>query len=250
MARKNCYNGKEKKRRPDFPRENAGWVRQCRRLAENEAYGMKILVTGFDPFGGEAVNPAQQAVERMRAPQGAALCRLIVPTVFGKSVEAVRQKMREERPDAVVCVGQAGGRCGITLERVAVNLEDASIPDNEGNRPVDVPVCAGGPAAYFSTLPVRAIVAALRAAGLPAALSLTAGTFVCNHLMYGMLDAIAHEFPGTRGGFLHVPFVPAQAAERPGMPSMALPDIVRALEIAAETVAGELSAPAPGGAGL
>lgn len=200
---------------------------------------MKILVTAFEPFGGEKINPAQEAVRQMRAPEGAELVKLAVPTAFRTCVETVRAAMRREAPDAVLCVGQAGGRSGLTVERVAVNMDDAAIPDNEGERPVDVPVVAGGPAAYFATLPVKEIVAAIREGGLPAAVSNTAGTFVCNHLMYGMLHGAACEFPSTRGGFLHVPFLPGQAASRADTPSMSLADIVRGLEIAVRTVVRE-----------
>ena len=194
---------------------------------------MKILLTGFDPFGGESINPAWEAVKRVKAPAGAELIRLEVPTVFGRSITTVLTSMRLHRPDVVVCVGQAAGRSEITPERVAINIADASIPDNEGNRPCDTPIYPDGENACFSTLPVKAMVEAIKAAGLPASLSNTAGTFVCNQLMYGLLYHISREFPGMGGGFIHVPCIPEQAArmEKP-VPSLPLPEIVRGLEAA------------------
>lgn len=203
---------------------------------------MKILATAFDPFGGEKINPAMEAVRCMRAPVGVDLVKFSVPTVFGKSIQMVHEAMRRERPEAVLCVGQAGGRFGLTPERVAVNVEDAGIADNEGNRPEDAPVMADGPAAYFATLPVKAIVKAMRSQGLPASLSDSAGTFVCNHLMYGVLYWIAHEFPSMEGGFIHVPFIPAQVVGRAAVPSMSLADITRGLEIAAAVTAENIAA--------
>lgn len=194
---------------------------------------MKILLTGFDPFGGESINPAWEAVKRVKAPAGAELIRLEVPTVFGRSITTVLTSMRLHRPDVVACVGQAAGRSEITPERVAINIADASIPDNEGNTPCDEPIYPEGENACFSTLPVKAMVEAIKAAGLPASLSNTAGTFVCNQLMYGLLYHISREFPGVGGGFIHVPCIPEQAArmEKP-VPSLPLPEIVRGLEAA------------------
>ena len=140
--------------------------------------------------------------------------------------------MREEAPQIVLCVGQAGGRFGVTPERVALNLDDFRIPDNDGDQPVDTPIFEDGAPALFSNLPVKSMVQAIRIAGYPASLSDSAGTFVCNHVMYTILYHIAKEFPAMRGGFLHVPFVPSQVVERPSTPSMSLPDITAALEIA------------------
>ena len=149
---------------------------------------MKLLLTAFDPFGGETVNPAQEAVKMVSSRVGnVEVIKCVVPTVFGKSIETVAAAIEDCRPDAVLCIGQAGGRADLTPERIAINLDDASIADNEGNRPVDTPIFPDGKPAYFSTLPVKAMVAAIRAAGIPASLSNTAGTFVCNHLMYGVL---------------------------------------------------------------
>lgn len=201
---------------------------------------MKILLTAFDPFDGETVNPAQEALALV--PERIADCaviKLTVPTVFHKSIRALEQAMEEHRPDAVLCVGQAGGRFDITPERVAINLDDARIPDNEGNQPIDTPIREGAPPAYFSSLPVKAMVEAIRDAGLPGSLSNSAGTFVCNHLMFGLLDLIATRFPGARGGFVHVPFIPRQVARRAvPAPCLSREDIARGLEAAVRAIIG------------
>lgn len=199
---------------------------------------MKILITGFEPFGGESVNPSLEAVQRLESRiAGAEIVKLPLPVVFRRSVEKLISCMEAERPDAVICVGQAGGVSGITVERIAVNLMDAAIADNEGCQPEDVPVVEGGPNAYFATLPVKKIVRRIKENGLPAFLSNSAGTYVCNNTMYGLLHHIEQHFPGVRGGFIHVPYIPEQVLERPGKASMALDDIVKALGIAARTVA-------------
>ncbi len=199
---------------------------------------MKILLTAFDPFGGESINPAQEAVRLVPdSVSGAQIIKLEIPTVFYKSIDAVISKARDERPDAIVCVGQAGGRYEITPERVAINVNDARIPDNEGNQPLEGNIYEDGPAAYFSTLPVKAMVKAIRDAGLPSSLSNTAGTFVCNHVMYGVLHHIAREMPGVRGGFIHVPYTPSQAAHKsPPVPCLSQQDIARGLEAALAAV--------------
>ena len=188
---------------------------------------MKLLLTAFDPFGGDTVNPALEAVKRVGPIPGVEIVKLEVPTVFGKSVDTVTAAIESHLPDAVLCVGQAGGRAGLTPERIAINIDDSRIPDNAGNQPLDRPIASEGPAAYFSTLPVKAMTAAIREAGLPSDLSNTAGTFVCNHLMYGVLHHLAAHHPATRGGFLHVPFLPRQ-----GSPSLPLEDIARGIEAA------------------
>lgn len=194
---------------------------------------MKLLLTAFDPFGGETVNPAQEAVKMVSSRVGnVEVIKCVVPTVFGKSIETVAAAIEDCRPDAVLCIGQAGGRADLTPERIAINLDDASIADNEGNRPVDTPIFPDGKPAYFSTLPVKAMVAAIRAAGIPASLSNAAGTFVCNHLMYGVLYTLEKYYPGVRGGFLHVPYIPSQVTGGRGIPSMSAADIVRGLEAA------------------
>ena len=152
---------------------------------------MKILVTGFDPFGGETVNPAYEAVKLLPDTiAGAQIIKLQVPTRFALSGTVLEAAVNEHRPDAVICVGQAGGRSAITPERVAINLADASTPDNAGDQPVDEPIRKDGAPAYFTSLPVKAMVQKMRAAGIPAALSYTAGSFVCNSLMYTLLYLI------------------------------------------------------------
>ena len=191
---------------------------------------MKILVTAFDPFGGEPVNPAQLAVERLPDRIGDhEIVKLVIPTVFGASGDLVTARMDALKPDAVVCVGQAGGRTAVTVERVGINIMDAAQPDNAGSVPRDQPVVPGGPAAYFSTLPIKAMVSAMEAAGIPAAVSNTAGTFVCNQLLYRVLRHAAAHMPACRCGFVHVPYLPEQAAEKPEAFSMPLGDIVKAL---------------------
>ena len=194
---------------------------------------MKVLVTGFDPFGGEPINPAWEAVKAMKDTiAGAEIVKMQIPTVVGKSIEKIHQKMKELQPDLVISVGQAGGWFGVTPERVAINVTDARIPDNEGNQPIDEPIFPDGPAAYFSNLPVKAMVQAIKDAGYPSVLSNSAGTYICNHVMYGILYYIEKEFPNVRGGFIHVPYAPSQVVNKPSTPSMALADITASLEAA------------------
>lgn len=194
---------------------------------------MKILVTGFDPFGGEAINPALEAIKRLPTTiAGAAVEVLEIPTVFHKSAEVVAAKMRNYQPDVVLCIGQAGGRTGLTPERVAINQDDARIPDNEGNQPIDVAIQADGQAAYFTTLPIKAMVEAIHQVGLPASVSNSAGTFVCNHIMYQVLYLVDKEFPQTKAGFMHIPFMMEQVVDKPNQPAMSLTDITRGIEAA------------------
>lgn len=198
---------------------------------------MKILITAFDPFGGESVNPALEAVKQMKDEiAGAQIVKLEIPTVFKKSIEKIHEVMKTEKPDAVLSIGQAGGRFGVTPERVAINVDDARIKDNEGNQPIDTPIFSDGQPAYFSSLPVKAMVQAIHDKGLPSSLSNSAGTFVCNHVMYGVLYYIDKEFPGVRGGFIHVPYITAQVVDKKDMPSMGTADIVTALEAAVEAI--------------
>ncbi|GAA2672611.1 MULTISPECIES: pyroglutamyl-peptidase I [Actinosynnema] len=178
-----------------------------------------VLITGFEPFGGERTNPSWDAVREL-AERDPSLIAVELPCAFDASARALREAVERHRPDLVVCVGQAGGRSGVTPERVAINLADARIPDNDGEQPIDVPVVAGGPAAYFTGLPVKACVAALEEAGIPASVSHTAGTFVCNHVFYALMHLVATDFPDLRGGFVHVPFAPEQVADREGVPSL------------------------------
>ncbi|GAA2274231.1 pyrrolidone-carboxylate peptidase [Streptomyces ruber] len=197
----------------------------------------RVLITGFAPFGGESVNPSWQAASLVAAepPAGLTVTAAELPCVFGESVEALRDAIRASEPDLVLSLGQAGGRPGVTVERVGINVDDARIPDNAGNQPIDEPVVPGGPAAYFSTLPVKACVAAMREAGVPAAVSNTAGTFVCNHIAYALGHLIATEFPHLRGGFVHVPWAPGQVTDgtAPALPPATVAHGLRALLTAA-----------------
>ena len=187
----------------------------------------KLLITGFDPFGGESINPSWEAVNGLPDTVGEwQLTKLQVPTVFGKAGETVLAAAKELQPDAILCVGQAGGRAAVTPELVAINLRYGRIADNAGVSPMDEPVVPNGPAAYFSTLPVRAMAQAVADAGLPGQVSYSAGAFVCNDLLYTVL----HRYAGTpvRAAFVHVPFLPQQAKE--GVPSMTLEEIQKALQ--------------------
>ena len=194
---------------------------------------MKVLLTACDPFGGESINPAFEAVRLLPDTiGGATIVKLEVPTIFREALDVLGEALERERPDIAIAVGQAGGRFDVTPERVAINVDDARIADNAGNQPVDEPIYPDGPNAYFATLPIKAMVAAIREAGLPASVSNSAGTFVCNHLMYGLLYAADKKYSGMRGGFIHVPFLPAQVVTKPNQPSMSLDNIVTALTVA------------------
>lgn len=190
-----------------------------------------VLLTGFDPFGGEALNPSWLAVQALhrRRVAGHRIVAAQLPTVFGAALVQLQTLLSTHRPALVVCVGQAGGRAALSLERVAINLDDARIADNAGARPVDTPVVCGGPAAYFSTLPVKAMLLALQRRGLPAEVSQTAGTFVCNHVFYGLMHTLASvpALAATRGGFIHVPWLAPQ-----GSPCMTLEAMVQGLRLA------------------
>lgn len=200
---------------------------------------MRILFTGFDPFGGEKINPAGEAVKMMKNEiQGAEILKLEVPTVFGKAGEVLKKAVEQYRPDAVVCVGQAGGRAAITPEMITVNIMDARIPDNAGNKPCHELIIKEGREAYFSSLPVKDIEKNLNDNGIPSAVSYHAGTFVCNYLMYSLMNLIDTKYPNMRGGFVHVPYSTEQVKNRETpMPSMELNEITRGLEIIAETLA-------------
>ena len=194
---------------------------------------MKILVTGFDPFGGEKVNPALEAVKSLPSEiHGAEVHWVAIPTVFYQSAEVLEAEIVRHQPDVVLCIGQAGGRASLTPERVAINQDDARIPDNQGNQPIDTPIRLDGQAAYFSTLPIKAMVQAIKEEGLPATVSNTAGTFVCNHLMYQALYLADKKFPHMRAGFMHIPYMTEQVINKPNTASMNLTDIVRGIEAA------------------
>ena len=199
---------------------------------------MKILVTGFDPFGGETVNPAYEAVKLLPDTiAGAQIIKLQVPTRFALSCTVLEAAVNEHRPDAVICVGQAGGRSAITPERVAINLADARIPDNAGEQPSDEPLQADGPTAYFATIPIKAMVQNVREHGLPCHVSFTAGTYVCNCVMYNVLHLCATKYPNIRAGFIHVPFACEQVVGKAStMASMPLETIAKSLEYCIEAV--------------
>jgi pyroglutamyl-peptidase len=198
---------------------------------------MKILITGFEPFGGEAINPSWEAVSSLPdTVADAEIIKVMIPVVFGRSADIVRDAIVEHDPDVIISVGQAGGRFAVSPERVAINVDDGRIPDNDGKQPIDTPIREDGPAAYFSSLPVKAMVTAMRKSGIPSQVSNTAGTYVCNHIMYQILYLIAQEFPGKRGGFIHVPYSPQQVVGQPPQPSMGIDDMTTALEAGLEAV--------------
>ena len=199
-----------------------------------------ILITGFEPFGGEEINPAYEAVKRLPDEiEGVQICKAEIPTAFLRSGERLAELIEEHQPETVLCIGQAGGRAAMTVERVAINLMEASIPDNAGNQPQDEPVRAEAPAAYFATIPVKAIVAAMREAGVPAHLSYTAGTYVCNSTMYELLDLCATKYPETKGGFIHVPYATEQVLTKGAtVASMEVTTITKGLEAAIRAVIG------------
>lgn len=188
----------------------------------------RLLITGFDPFGGASVNPAWEAVKLLPDTIGDfMLCKLEIPTVFGLAAETVIARANEFHPDVILCIGQAGGRNAVTPERIGVNIRDARIPDNAGNQPSGERIASDGPAAYFSTVPVEEMAAAIRAAHIPGAVSNSAGAFVCNDTLYSLL----HHYAGThvKVGFIHVPYLPEQ-----GTPSLPLERTVAALTAAIE----------------
>ncbi len=198
---------------------------------------MKILLTGFEPFGGEEVNPSWEAAERLRAPAGTELVKLRLPVVFREAGERLAAALEREKPDLVLCLGQAAGRAAITPERLGVNLMDAASPDNAGFQPQEEPVIPGAPAACFARLPVKELAEAIRAAGVPARVSNSAGLFVCNALLYRLLHEMETRYPQMLGGFVHVPCLPEQAdrlGKGKSLPSLELPEIVRGLQAGLE----------------
>ncbi|MCI8626521.1 MAG: pyroglutamyl-peptidase I [Lachnospiraceae bacterium] len=204
-----------------------------------------ILITGFAPFGGETINPAYEAVKALPDTiEGMQIQKEEIPVVFHKSGVVLQELMERYKPAAVLCIGQAGGRAAMTIERVAINLMEASAPDNEGNQPQDEAIRQNAPAAYFATIPVKAIAAAMREAGVPAHLSYTAGTYVCNSTMYELLDLCATQYPEVLGGFIHVPYASGQALTKAAStPFMELSAITKGLEAALRVIAEELKSP-------
>lgn len=202
---------------------------------------MKILVTGFDPFGGEKINPALETIKRLPDTiLGSQIIKLEIPTVVGKSLAKIKEAVEKENPDVVLSIGQAGGRSEITVERVGINIDDCRIPDNEGNQPIDEPVVKGGPAAYFVTVPIKAIVENIKAHNIPASISNTAGTFICNHVCYGVAHLVAQRTAAgkpMKSGFIHIPFLPEQVIGKPALtPSMSLETIVSGITHALEAI--------------
>lgn len=199
---------------------------------------MKILLTAFDPFGGEVVNPALEAVKRVKENiNGAEIIKLEIPTVFRKGPKTIFQKIDELNPDVVLSIGQAGGRSAIAVEFVGINWADGRIPDNDGNQPIGEKIFEDGETAYFSNLPVKAMVENIRKNNLPAFVSYTAGTYVCNDVLYSVLYYIHKHNKEMKSGFIHVPFAPDQAIDKPnGTPTMSIEDITRAIEYAIEAI--------------
>lgn len=198
---------------------------------------MKLLVTAFEPFGGEELNSAQETLRLIPDEiHGAQIVKVDLPVVFGSSIKCLWAAIRREQPDAVLCLGQAGGRKALTPERVAINLNDARIPDNDGQQPVDDVIMADGPDAYFSTLPIKSMVSAIRSQNLPAEISNTAGTYVCNQVMYCLMYLISREFPGMRGGFMHLPYSDKQADSHPGEPVLSQTDLKNGVIAAIEAI--------------
>jgi len=190
-----------------------------------------VLLTGFAPFGGESINPSWEAVKALRGRRiaGHRVVARQLPVEFGASLKALRAAIRESKPALVLCVGQAGGRAAISLERVAINVDDARMPDNAGAQPVDVRIVKDGPAAYFTGLPIKAMLAALREAGIPAEVSQTAGTYVCNHVFYGLMHMLRNR--RIRAGFVHIPYSSEQASRHPGAPGLPVATVVQGLRI-------------------
>ncbi len=192
-----------------------------------------VLLTGFEPFGGETINPSGEIARQLHGTviAGHQVIGALLPCVFGAAIRELKQQLRRTQPALVICLGQAGGRSGITPERVALNVDDARIADNAGRQPVDGRIVKRGPVAYWSTLPIKAIVAALRQCDVPASVSQTAGTFVCNHLFFGLMHELRAQ-RRVRGGFIHVPFLPEQTTDQPSLP---LETMVTAIGLAIET---------------
>lgn len=196
---------------------------------------MKILITGFDAFGGEAINPSEKAVFSLPDEIcGAKIVKKILSTTAYRCLRELRLAILEENPDIVLCIGQAGGSTGLCVEKVAINLNDFRIADNEGNKLMDTPIFKDGANAYFTDLPVKAMVKEIKKRGIPAAVSYSAGTFVCNHVFYGCLYMIEKEFQNLKGGFIHIPYLTSQVVEKQGAASMSLATLKSGLEAAIE----------------
>lgn len=197
---------------------------------------MKVLITGFDPFNGESINPAFEAIKLLpNIISNANIIKLEIPTVFEKSVENVKKAIEKHNPDIIISVGQAGGRSSITIERIAINIDDTKIKDNEGNMPIDKKIKEDGENAYFSNLPIKLMVKNMINKGIPANISNDSGTFVCNHVMYNTLYLINKKYNNIKSCFIHVPYIPIQVNTKPNTSSMSLNDICKGLEICIKT---------------
>lgn len=198
---------------------------------------MKILVTGFNPFGDDKINPAIETVKRLpEVIEGADIIKLEIPTEFEHCAEVVKDAIEKEKPDYVLNIGQAGGRYSITPERVAINLDDGRIKDNAGYQPLNHTIHEDGAPAYFTQLPIKAIARAIRNAGIPCEVSNTAGTYVCNHIFYQVQYMRDKYFPNIKAGFIHIPFLPEQVVNRPQTPSLSLDKAVKGITAAIEAI--------------
>lgn len=198
---------------------------------------MKILVTGFDPFGGEKINPAIESVKKLQDTiLGAQIIKLEIPTVYMKSLNKIDEAIEKYNPDVILSIGQAGGRSDITIERVGINIDDYRIKDNEGNQPIDKSIFEDGKNAYFATLPIKAMVEHIKENNIPASISNTAGTFVCNHVLYGVAYLLDKKYTNKKSGFIHIPFLPEQVVNKAGVASMSLDMIVKGLTLAIEAI--------------
>lgn len=198
---------------------------------------MKILVTAFEPFGGESINPALEAVKRLEDTIGEHdITKLEIPTVFHDSIETINTTLAQGNYDAVLAIGQAGGRSALTPERVGINIDDARIPDNKGQQPIDIPIQPNGAPAYFSNMPVKKMTEAIKQVGVPAGLSNTAGTFVCNHILYQLGYLAEQSYPNLLFDFIHVPFIPEQVTTKPETPSMSIETMTKGLTAAIKAI--------------
>lgn len=201
---------------------------------------MKILVTGFEPFHHESMNPSMEIVKRLKERiAGADIVKCIIPVVYYESLTLLKEKIREEDPDVIISLGQAGGRASISLEKVAINLNEARIPDNANQQPHDEKIEVTGDVAYFSSLPLEKILNALKDRKIPVEISYSAGTYVCNHVFYGVRYLLDHEFPDKKSGFIHIPFIEEQVIDKGNLPSMSLERMIEGIELAIETIAKE-----------
>ena len=197
---------------------------------------MRVLITGFDKFGGESINPSNLCVNSLPdVIDNIEIKKITLPTVFKDSSRVLEENIDLFSPNIVICIGQAGGRSKITPERIAINIDDARIPDNIGNSPIDETIRKDGENAYFSTLPIKAIVDELNKNNIPSTISNTAGTFVCNHIMYESLYLTSTKYPNIKAGFIHIPYIEEQVLDKPNMPYMKKEDIIVALELIIKT---------------